>query len=383
MNLSAVWVTGLGIVSGLGPDLSKHWQRLIAGESGIRLAQPYSELPPLPLALIHDYPADFRALLRQTVAVAVDDAGLALPLPDCGVVVGSSRSQQATLETFAKAWIAEQQAPEAAGWWGALPHMGAIATAHQLQSQGPVRAPMAACATGILALYQGMELIQRGECQQVVVATVETPITPLTLAGFQQMGAMAETGCYPFDKHREGLVLGEGAAVLVLEAAASAQQRGAKPYGQLLGVGLTADAYHMSAPDPQQRGAERALKDCLQRSGLTADDVDLIHAHGTSTRLNDASEANLIQRQFQRDIPVISTKGATGHTLGASGAMGAIFSLLAMQHQQIPPCVGLKTPEFSLKLPMQPLNYRIERALCFSFGFGGQNGVLALGRVEA
>jgi 3-oxoacyl-[acyl-carrier-protein] synthase II len=239
---------------------------------------------------------------------------------------------------------------------------------------------MAACATGIWAIAQAAYLVETGQCQQALAGAVETPITPLTLAGFKQMGALARTGAYPFDRHREGLVLGEGAAVLVLESAELARQRAAKIYGQVFGFGLTCDAYHAIAPEPGARSAIAAVKQCLDRSNLVPADIDYIHAHGTATQLNDRHEAQLIQYLFPQGVPVSSTKGATGHTLGASGAMGAAFCLMALQHQLLPPCVGLQAPEFDLDLVTAPRSGEIQQVLCFSFGFGGQNAVLALGK---
>jgi 3-oxoacyl-[acyl-carrier-protein] synthase II len=241
---------------------------------------------------------------------------------------------------------------------------------------------MAACATGIWAIAQAFELIQQGKCQRVIAGAIEAPVTPLTLAGFQQMGALAATGCYPFDRHREGLVLGEGAAVLVLESAELALSRDATIYGQILGFGLTCDATHVSAPSVDNRSASIAVKECLEHSNLLPIDIDYIHAHGTSTKLNDAREASLIQSLFPHGVAVSSTKGATGHTLGASGAIGTAFCLMALKHQELSPCVGLKESEFELNLVTAPRQEEIRRAMCFSFGFGGQNAVMALGRFE-
>jgi 3-oxoacyl-[acyl-carrier-protein] synthase II len=207
---------------------------------------------------------------------------------------------------------------------------------------------------------------------------VEAPITPLTLVGFAKMGALAHTGSYPFDRCREGLVLGEGAAVLVLESAHLARERSANVYGQLLGFGLTCDAYHVSAPELGGKTAIAAVKQCLERSHLSPTDIDYVHAHGTGTQLNDQNEALLIQWLFPQGVPVSSTKGATGHALGASGAIGAALCLKALKHQLLPPCVGLKEPAFELDLVKMPRQGNIRSVLCFSFGFGGQNAVLAL-----
>jgi 3-oxoacyl-[acyl-carrier-protein] synthase II len=252
--------------------------------------------------------------------------------------------------------------------------------ARLIQTQAPVLSPMAACATGIHAIAKGYELIQTGSCQRVLVGAIETPVTPLSLAGFAQMGALAKTGCYPFDRQREGLVLAEGGAVLVLETAELAARRGAKIYGRILGFGLTCDANSMTAPEDNSRSAALAVKNCLQRSNLTTNDIDYIHAHGTSTQLNDRHEARLIEHLFDRPVSVSSTKGATGHTLGASGAMGAVWCLMALQSGFLPPCVGLTELDFPINVVLETRQQAIDYTLCLNFGFGGQNAVVAIGK---
>jgi 3-oxoacyl-[acyl-carrier-protein] synthase II len=227
-------------------------------------------------------------------------------------------------------------------------------------------------------------LIQSGQCQQAIAGAVEAPITPLTICGFQQMGALAKTGAYPFDLHREGLVLGEGGAVFVLESAESAKQRQVKPeniYGEILGFGLTADAFHGNKPESEGKSAIAAIKQCLERSHLIPADVDYIHAHGTATILNDRIESKIIQYLFPPKVAISSTKGSTGHTLGASGALGVAFSLLSLKHKILPPVVGLQQPEFDLNFVTTVRNTEIQKLLCLSFGFGGQNAAIALSRV--
>jgi 3-oxoacyl-[acyl-carrier-protein] synthase II len=371
-----VVVTGIGLLSCLG-SLSD-WQRLLALQSGIRLQQPFEGIPPYPLGLIGETPAKLSDLTQLAVAAALEDACLTPPLPECGVVIGSSRASQVVWEQFAKQMYVDRECLHLENWLETLPNYGAIATAHQIGSTAAVLAPMAACATGIWAIAQGVELIRQQKCDRVIAGAIETPITPLTLAGFKQMGALATTGCYPFDKRREGLVLGEGGAVLVLESAELALQRNAKIYGKILEFGLTCDATHLSAPAMDNRSASLAIKQCLERSNLTSSDIDYIHAHGTSTQLNDAREAALIEYLFPHGVAVSSTKGATGHTLGASGAIATAFCLMALKHQQLPPCVGLREPEFNLNLVTSPRQAEIQRAMCLCFGFGGQNAVIVM-----
>ncbi|HEY9861468.1 MAG TPA: beta-ketoacyl-ACP synthase [Candidatus Obscuribacterales bacterium] len=378
-----VVVTGIGLVSALGDTLQASWQQLLANQSGILLRQPFPELEPRPLGMLGKYPSVLYDLTQQVVAAALQDAGLSPPLTKCGVVIGSSRSYQSQWELQVRQYLSAPPLPGdpiVLPWLETLLGQAAIAAARQIGSSGPVLAPMAACATGIWAIAQGFELVRTGQCQRVIAGAVEAPITPLTLAGFQQMGALAATGAYPFDCRREGLVLGEGAAVLVLESAELAQQRSAPIYGRILGFGLTADAYHMSAPDPNSLAAIAAVQQCLDRSHLRPEEIGYIHAHGTATQLNDRNEASLIQQLFPLGVPVSSTKGATGHTLGVSGALGAAFCLMALRHQVLPPCVGLQEPEFDLSFVTEASDRPLQHALCFSFGFGGQNAVVAFGK---
>ena len=392
-----VVVTGISLISSLGQNLETSWKNLILGYVGIEVEQPFPELTALPLALIYQQPTDVKQLIQLAVAAALTDAGLEPPLPDCGVVIGSSRSQQAAWEELIKSKVESQKSKVASTpdsrtggfrnpslptpeFSDTLPNAIATIAARQIGATGMVSSPMAACATGIWAIAQGSLLIATGQCQRAIVGAVEAPITPLTLAGFRQMGALATTGAYPFDRHREGLVLGEGAAVLVLESATAAKQRSAKIYGRVLSFGLTNDAYHAAQPEPTGKSAIAAIKQCLERGNLTPQDIDYIHAHGTATQLNDKREAEIIQYLFGNKIPVSSTKGATGHTLGASGAMGAAFCLSALRHQILPPCTGLRSPQFDLDLIVTPRSAAVKHLLCLSFGFGGQNAVLALGK---
>ncbi len=376
--MRTVVVSGMGIVSALGTTLEQHWQTLLANCSGIRVQQPFQDLPPLPLALVSLQPTSVQGLLASTLTATLADAHLAPPLLNCAVVIGSSRGAQADWERLAANPAALQD-------WGTdflrlYSQSPASWVASQLHTQAPVLSPRAACATGLWAIAQGMALIQTGRCQQVLVGAVEAPVTPLTLAGFLKMGALSRTGAYPFDCDRSGFVLGEGAAFLLLEHPDTALARGAHIYGQLLGYGLTADSHHLSAPDPSHQGAKRAIQDCLCRSGLTPDAVAYIHAHGTATRLNDQAEATLVQSLFPPTVALSSTKGATGHTLGASGALGAVFTLLALHHQVLPPNVGLHQPFAPLNVLRVATSFPCKAALCLSFGFGGQNAALALGR---
>lgn len=379
--MTVVVVTGLGLVSALGSRDNATWHKLLNQESAIAMAQPFPDLAPRPLAMIGDCPASLRELTRQLVLETLEDADMTPPLPDLGIVVGSSRSAQGSWEAIAGRFLtADPEFPNLSNCLDYLPDLPARMAAQLTGTQGIVQAPMNACNTGMWAIAQGYELIRCGYAQQVLAGAIEAPITPLTLAGFTQMGALAKTGCYPFDRDREGLVLGEGGAFLLLESLESAQQRQASIYGHILGAAFTSDAYHVSAPKPDRMSAAIAIKTCLERSGLTPSSIDYIHAHGTSTPLNDAAESQLIQHLFPATVPVSSTKGATGHTLGASGALGIAFSLMALKHQILPPCVGLREPEFNLNVVCAARSQPIQHCLCLSFAFGGNNGAIALGK---
>ena len=374
-----VVVTGIGLVSALGKSLETSWRNLLLGKTGIKLHQLFPELGMIPLGLIAEKPSSLNTLTEIVVTSALEDAELVVPLSDCAVVIGSSRGYQASWEIIARQMHEQKHGFDLDNWLNTLPSMNAIAVARQIGATGAVLAPMAACATGIWAIAQGAMLIQSGQYQRVIAGAIEAPITPLTIAGFGQMGALAKTGAYPFDLQREGLVLGEGGAVLILESAELATQRQAKIYGEILGFGLTADAYHGNSPEPTGKSAIMAIKQCLERSQITPTDIDYIHTHGTATQLNDRIESKIIQSLFSDKLAISSTKGSTGHTLGASGALGVAFSLMALQQGILPPCVGLRQPEFNLNLITSAQARKIHQALCFSFGFGGQNAVMALG----
>ena len=395
--MNEVVVTGIGLISALGTNLKDSWEQLIQGNSGIHLHQPFLELKPRPLGLISTQPTELHTLTPQVVKSALEDAALKPPLPECGVVIGSSRAYQASWEKMAREF---ERASDPKGelfpqaeiarnntWLDNLPHMNAIAAARLIGAENIVLAPMAACATGLWAICAATQLIQTGQCQRVIAGAVEAPITPLTITGFQQMGALANDGLYPFDVNRQGLALGEGGAIFVLESIELAKQRKAQIYGRINGFGLTADAFHPNQPHPQGKGAISAIKQCLNRSELAASDIDYIHAHGTGTQLNDRVESLVIQDIFPPTVAVSSTKGATGHTIGASGALGVAFSLMALQQQILPPSVGLAEPEFDLNFVTVPEGeafrnashtHKVGQVMCFSFGFGGQNAAIAL-----
>ncbi len=375
---TAVAVTGIGLTTALGLTVQTTWQRLKAGESAIALHQPFLDLAPCPLAMRGKQPEPLKYITERVVQEAWMDAGLNGEIAgvDCGVVIGSSRSHLRDWEAIA---LQQRQGEIGGDWLAMLPHEPALTTARLVGAGGPLLAPMAACATGVWAITQAADLIRSGQCSRVVAGAVESPITPLTIAGFRKMGALATTGCYPFDQRREGFVLGEGGAVLVLESAALAADREAKVYGRILAAGITNDSHHVSSFDPSYAMGRRAVELCLKRSGLKAKDIDAVHVHGTSTAQNDRMEAALVAQILGRQMPVMASKGATGHTLGASGALTVALGLLSLQQQAVTPCIGLESADFNLAFVQSYRAANLRNMLCFSFGFGGQNAVLALG----
>ncbi|GAB4350189.1 MAG: beta-ketoacyl-ACP synthase [Cyanophyceae cyanobacterium] len=380
MGPEAVVVTGIALATALG-DREATWGQLLRGESGLVRAQPFGELPPLPLGLLDPLgPVDLLPLTRRLGAEVLEDGGLRAPLGDrWGVVVGSSRSFQGDLER----WRCEgaKGGGSSKPWPLVWPGSVAAAIAAGGGASGPAIAPMAACGTGLVAIAQGAELVRSGHCDGVIAGAIDAPITPLTIAGFLKMGALSPSGLRPFDRDRDGFALGEGGALLLLEARGAAIARGARIYGTILGSGSTVDAEHSVAPGQDLRAAEGAMAWAIARSeailGPTA--IGYVHAHGTGTTLNDAREAQLIQTRWPKGIPVSSTKGATGHTLGASGAIGAALTLLALHRHVLPPCIGLRQPAFpDLDLINTARPGAIAAALTLAFGFGGVNSALVM-----
>lgn len=365
-----IWVTGLGVVSCLGQDW---WPALLAGRPGLGMAQPFALVPAYPLGLVGDRPAEWSVLLQEALHQALLDGEWSVPLEHCGLVLGSSRGQQAQWE----AWLA-QPSVDCHTWLQGFPNWPAGRIAQSLGVTGPVTAVTAACTTGTWSVALAWEWLQRGLCERVVVALVETPITPLNLAGFGQMGALAPTGVYPFDRTRQGLALAEAAVVLLLERAH--QRPAGRVYGQVLGFGLGNDAQTMTTPGENPQAAMTAIHTCLRHANWTATDCHLIHAHATGTRRNDGREARLIATLFPQHPWILSTKGATGHTLGAATGLAAAVTLMALHHQTLVPCVGLRDPEVPLNYATWGRPAEVDTALVLGFGFGGQIGVLALGR---
>jgi 3-oxoacyl-[acyl-carrier-protein] synthase II len=390
---SKVIVTGIGLVTAIGQDKDTTWSNLLRGKSGIERIVINPKTEEIPAAIVDRQSSSTPRAIRfmqRAVREAIADAGLELPLPNgvanCGVAIGSSRGCQREMEQFyqhskLKTENFKTEADFSHIFPSLFPSAISAAIANLLQTKSTVLAPMAACATANWAIAQAYELIQTGQCEIAIAGATDAAITALSVAGFKQLGVLAKTGAYPFSRDRDGLVLGEGAAALILESSSSARKRGFRgEYGQVLGFGLTNEAFHPTSPSDDYQASERSIHLCLQMAGLSASDIHYINAHGTATKINDAHEAELIGRVFSHSPYVSGTKGSTGHALGATGMMEAAFCLLALRDRLLPPCVGLQTPDFDLNLVRSTEEFNLETALNLSFGFGGQNAVVAFGR---
>ncbi|GHE15884.1 hypothetical protein GCM10010339_91970 [Streptomyces alanosinicus] len=268
--------------------------------------------------------------------------------------------------------------------------MAAAQLAIQFKATGPNLTLSTACAAGANAIGTGTGrmLLAAGAADIVLAGGTEATLTPYFLTAFARMGALSrsstpESASRPFDAARDGFVMGEGAGVLVLETERHAQARGALVHAHLAGYAANADGFHVTAPDPSGAGIRQAMRHALADADVVREDIGHINAHGTSTPLNDTIESKAISRIFTHDPPVTSTKGVTGHTLGASGAIEAVYTVLALQHGVIPPTANLTTldPECPVDVVHgRPRRTRVEAALSNSFGFGGQNAVLVFVR---
>jgi 3-oxoacyl-[acyl-carrier-protein] synthase II len=396
-----VVITGVGAVTPLGVGARTLHARWSAGESGIEGGE---------VACRAFAPTDFmsskearRADRFTQLALAAGDEALAeagwsaaLPYdPDrVGCVIGTGIGGIATVETNHGKLIEKGEGQVSAL---AVPLMmgnaGAAALSLRHGLQGPVFGVMSACAAGAHAIGTAARLIQHGDADAVVTGGAEAALTPLTRAAFTAMSALSPSGISrPFDARRDGFVLSEGSAVLVLEAGDLARARGATILGVFRGYGMTGDAHHITAPDAAGRGGAKAIAGALRDSGISPADVAYVNAHGTSTPLNDRSETAALKLALGAEamrIPVSSTKSAIGHTLGASGAIEAVATLLALADRIAPPTLGLEQPEAGLDLDYVPDHFRPLPAghpligLSNSFGFGGHNVTLCLEGVPA
>jgi 3-oxoacyl-[acyl-carrier-protein] synthase II len=403
-----VVITGMGVISPVGNSQDEFWKSLTEGRNGIGQITRFdvSKYSARIAGEVKDFdPAQFmdRKELRRmdrcthyamaAAKMAVEDSGLKIEgefAERVGVIIGSGIGGTET-------WEAQHQKLLEAGPDRIspffVPMMIIDIAAGQVSiafgAKGLNLATVSACASGGHAIGESMKSIQTGDCDAMICGGAEAPITPLALAGFCAMRALSlrndhpEQASRPFDKDRDGFVMGEGAGILVLEELEHAKARGAKIYAEICGYGASGDAYHMTAPAPGGEGAARAMKMALRTGNLKPEEVDYVNAHGTSTDMNDKYETAAIKTVFgehAKKLAVSSTKSMTGHLLGAAGGVEAIATVLTIKHGVIHPTVNYTTPDPECDLDYVPNKARtakVKAALSNSFGFGGHNVSLA------
>ncbi|MEW2069505.1 beta-ketoacyl-[acyl-carrier-protein] synthase family protein [Streptomyces sp. NPDC007346] len=404
MNRPAIAVTGLGMITPAGHTTDTTWDGVRRGESFARTVPELHGCAVDFACTVSGIDLDdavggrtaFRMGRYVKLAVlaareAVTDAGLDPARWDgarVAVVVGTSSGGSAGLTDQAVAL--ERRGPEATSPSGILltiPSMPAAEIAIQMKATGPSLAPCTACSSGVTALSVARDMLALGRCDIAIAGATESTVFPIAMTGFARSGAAAPGDgdparlCRPFAADRAGLVMGEGAAIMVLERAADARARGAAPRALLAGAGATTDAHHPTSPHPSGQVAQAAVDAALADAGWRAEDVDHVNAHGTSTPLNDATEAALISRAYPHRPPVTAPKGVLGHCMGAAGAIEAGLTVLTLQHGIVPPIANLDAPDpgFTIDCVTKiPRELPVRRAVSHSFGFGGQNAVIAL-----
>ncbi|AEV18280.1 MULTISPECIES: beta-ketoacyl-ACP synthase II [Geobacillus] len=406
MEKRRVVVTGIGAVTPLGNDAETTWKNIIAGQSGIDIVTRVNpdDFPAKVAAEVKDFdPSLFidrreaRKMDRFTqfavaaALMAVKDANLDINESNAervGVWIGSGIGG---METFEQQFeIFQQRGYRRVSPFFVpmmIPDMAAGQVSIILGAKGINSCTVTACATGANSIGDAFKVIQRGDADVMITGGTEAPITKMSFAGFCANTALStnpdpKTASRPFDKNRDGFVMGEGAGIVVLEELEHALRRGAKIYAEIVGYGATADAYHITAPAPGGEGGVRAMRQALHDAGLEPEEIDYINAHGTSTEYNDKYETAAIKEVFgdhAYKLAVSSTKSMTGHLLGATGAVEAIFSVLAIRDGIIPPTINYETPDPECDLDYVPNEARkqdVRAVLSNSFGFGGHNATL-------
>ncbi len=408
-----VVITGLGALTPLGNDVATSWQNLVAGKSG---AGPITRFDSSgfsvtfacevkgfePTEWIERKQARrmdrFAHLVVAAARQAEADAGLDVAMePDrigasVATGIGGLKAFQDCYDELLERGpgrVNPFSIPEI------IPNMGAAWVSMELGTKGPLSSQCTACAASNMAIGDGLDAIRLGRADVMLCGGTEAPITSIGIAGFGAMRALSrrngdpQRASRPFDADRDGFVMGEAGAILVLEELEHAKARGAKIYAEVLGYGVSSDATHITEPDPSGLNPARAMQMALNDASIRPEDVGYINAHGTSTPLGDASETRVIKialgEDVARKVPISSTKGATGHCLGASGAVEAIFSTLAVHRGVVPPTINYETPDPECDLDYIPNEAReadVRVAVSNSFGFGGHNASIVLRRFE-
>ena len=408
-------ITGLGAIMPIGNDFPTYWSNLIAGVTGtrptthfdasaheVRIAAEVVGFDPSTVmeAKMARRMSRFIQFAMGAGMEAVRDSGLDFSAMDpdqrdrVGVVVNTGGGGIEQIidgthvhDTKGPRFVSPFAVPALSG------SMGACMLSMKYGLTGPVITQVAACATSVIAFHDALRLIRSGECDVVLTGGSEAPIWPMGMAALSNMTALSrrndtpETASRPFDATRDGFVLGEGGGVVVVESLAHARARGATPIAEVLGGALTADAFHISAPDPSGRGQIRAMTLALRNSGVAPDEVDYIVAHGTATQLNDMTETRAIKGAYGAHaykVPISSPKSMIGHLVGAAGIASALAAVGTIRDGIIPPTVNLHTPDPACDLDYVPLTARrktVETVAVNGFGFGGQNAVAIFRRV--
>lgn len=401
-------------MSPLGVGTAPNWEALLAGHSGIgpitrfdasryptRIAGEVKGFDPL------DY-LDKKEIKKSDTFIhyglaasqfALEDSGLVIDESNAdrvGVVIGSGIGGLPVIETMHN--ILLERGPDRVSPFfipALIVNMAAGQVSIRWGARGPNTSPATACTTGLHAVGDAFRLIQNGEADAMIAGGTEAVITPLAVAGFSAMRALShrndepEKASRPWDAGRDGFIMSEGAGIVILEEFEQARRRGAPVYAEVVGYGMSADAYHISAPHPEGHGAVRVMRAALQDAGLPPEAIGYINAHGTSTPLGDLSEVRAVKQVFgdhAYKLAISSTKSATGHLLGAAGGLECGILALAMKHQTLPPTLNLDEPSEGCDLdfvPHKPRPVDLEYGLTNSFGFGGTNGALILKRSAA
>ncbi|MDN4592417.1 beta-ketoacyl-ACP synthase II [Polycladomyces subterraneus] len=408
-----VVISGLGVISPIGNDLSTFWNNLIAGKSGVGPVTQFdaSDYPTRIAAEVKDFdPLDYMdrkearrmdRFVQFAVAAArqaLEHAGLDMNQVDpdrVGVYIGSGIGGLTTWEEQYQVLL--NRGPNRVSPFF-IPMMISNMAAGQVSiitgAKGPNSTSVSACASGTHSIGDAFRIIQHGDADVMIAGGAESTIRPLAFAGFCAARAMStrndepEKASRPFDKDRDGFVMGEGAGVLILEELEHAKKRGANIIAEIVGYGMSGDAYHLTSPAPGGEGAARAMTRAIQEAGLKPEDIDYINAHGTSTDLNDKFETISIKKAFgdhAYKLAISSNKSMIGHMLGAAGGVEAVATAMTLKEQIIPPTINYETPDPECDLdyvPNEARRARVRAALSNSFGFGGHNATIALKTYE-
>lgn len=398
-------VTGVGAITPIGLTAHEFWDNLVAGVSGVGLTTRFdtTDMPVKISAEVRDFDPgrymDSKGARRMSRFAQFAVAAAQLAADDAGLVLSDDERRRAgsaiatgsggAIDTMEEVLVLKERGPNRVSPFYVptmAPNMGACQVSMHLGLRGPALASVAACASGLYSYIEAKYLIESGRCDIVLAGGTEAALHPLPIAALANMKALSRRNdeparaSRPFDRDRDGFVFGEGAVVMVIESEARAKARGARVYAELMGGGLSCDAFHITAPLEDGSGAQDAMAEALTAAGMVPEDMDYIAAHGTGTPLNDASETRAIKLAFgdhARKLAVSSPKSMVGHLLGGAGAVGALAAALAVHHDVVPPTINLETPDPECDLDYTPLKARkmtVRAAAANGFGFGGQNG---------